>query len=402
MTGINNLPNEILEIIFKSLPLKKVKDIVNYQLVCKRWVNLARYVFKNTFALKQALQKRNLYWEKWQSKNTVSPPARHLHMTTFHKNTMFVFGGSALTLLNDLWAFDMSTRQWRQCFSPESHPSPRPKAWATIVCHEDCLIVFGGSFQGILFKDLHVYNLERNHWMHHEISSPWPPAMADHTATIHGRKMIIFGGNTQKDTSKFRHSFLQPSNDVWTLNLDTFTWQLQETSVNKPSPCIWHYQFHIDDENLLIVGMGAQDMWLLTMTPPVWTWREIRVEAENKFHFRPECKYPACKFGEKLIFVGEHPDRNVDQGIMENYMSAIFICDLSHVFDAVDPYAKWLEPRKECVFPGAPFYSENSSLVVCKNTGQMLFFGGFGAQKPNTDEYLANNNLYFIRPFQNL
>ncbi|GAB0090730.1 uncharacterized protein DMENIID0001_054860 [Sergentomyia squamirostris] len=315
MTTINSLPDEVLEFILDLLP--PYKDLENCQLVAKHWAELVRNVrFRKVINFQRAIRESNLCWQLWHPGDVRTPAARYSHAVAVYKGFMYVFGGGSneVTTFNDLWAFDLSTRTWERCNSHGPHPYPSPKARATMVCHEDRLIVFGGlryppkhpPYQRIcLFDELHVYNLAEKHWMIPKMSTPWPPAMAGHSATIHGRQMVIFGG-LQETTF-----YVANSNDVWSLDLDTFTWRKHETSGQKPAPRIDHYQIRIDDENLLIVGGlgGANspftDMWLLTMTSPTWTWREIPVRQRN-FAATRMWTNPACEFDQKLIVLGQN------------------------------------------------------------------------------------------------
>lgn len=75
-----------------------------------------------------------------------------------------------------------------------------------------------------LFNELHCYNITTNRWtsINTEVT---PPPTAGHSVSIHGKWMIIFGG-----LQKFHnvvHSTI--TNDVWKLNLETWTWYKQET-----------------------------------------------------------------------------------------------------------------------------------------------------------------------------
>lgn len=45
------------------------------------------------------------------------------------------------------------------------------------------------------FSEMHVYDIESNRWFNvSSFSATVPPAMAGHSATVHGNIMVIFGG----------------------------------------------------------------------------------------------------------------------------------------------------------------------------------------------------------------
>ncbi|XP_059607932.1 F-box only protein 42 [Phlebotomus argentipes] len=317
MTTINDLPDEVLEFIIELLP--PYRDVENCQLVCRRWEQLVRNVrFRKTVSFQRAVTEGNLCWKEWQPPDPRTPviAGRYSHSATVYKDVMYVFGGgsSEVTTFNDLWAFNLSSREWSRCNSHGAHPYPSPKARATMVSHEDRLVVFGGlryppsypPYQRVnLFDELHVYNLKESHWMYPKISTHWPPAMAGHSATIHGRQMVIFGGLQETPL------YVACSHDVWILDLANFTWKLQETSSPKPAPRIDHYQIRLDEQHLLIAGgLGGvnnpfTDMWLLTMTSAVWQWREIPVR-KKKFSAARMWTNPSCHVDGKLIVLGQN------------------------------------------------------------------------------------------------
>ncbi|XP_055704856.1 F-box only protein 42 [Phlebotomus papatasi] len=516
MTTIDDLPDEVLEFIINLLP--PYRDVEHCQLVCKRWADLVRNVrFRKTITFQRAMTESNLCWKKWQSADTRTPAiaGRYSHSATVYKSTMYVFGGgsSEVTTFNDLWAFNLSSRTWNRCNSHGAHPYPSPKARATMVSHEERLIVFGGlryppsypPYQRVnLFDELHVYNLRDKHWIFPRISTPWPPAMAGHSATIHGREMVIFGGLQETPL------YVACSNDVWCLDLDTFIWRLQETSSVKPAPRIDHYQIRLNSENLLIAGgLGGvnnpfTDMWLLTLSrTSAWTWREIPVR-KKKWSATRMWTNPSCYIDQKLIVLGQNSSlpkdleithqmritqqiqrtnanqeahglrnphqevpasgnrlraqvaeppaeprgvqhHNVPRAAPNHHMGmmafrdscnrqewrdrrllvlqkreqelqarrgmpqpapkllsakkprqnceTVFICDLSRVLDAHEPYAEWLETREGGVFPGAPLKTILSTLVV--GNGELIMFGGL-EKHASQGSYSANNHLHFM------
>lgn len=69
---------------------------------------------------------------------------RFSHAAIVHDNSMYVFGGGSAssTTFNDLWRFDLSTRQWHRPLSTGVYPTP--KACPSLVAHGGRLIVFGG------------------------------------------------------------------------------------------------------------------------------------------------------------------------------------------------------------------------------------------------------------------
>lgn len=212
---------------------------------------------------------------------------RFSHSAIVHENSMYIFGGgsSTATTFNDLWRFDLSKREWIRPLSMGTYPSP--KACATMVCHRNSLILFGGwrhpsSYPPYqpwrLFDELHVYSIKENRWT---VNTPidGPPPMTGHSATIHGNTMVVFGGYQKHDVTT------ASSNDVWCLNLDNFTWKKAETSQLKPPPRYGQFQHYLDENNLLIIGgCGGpnnmfSDAWVLNMcNDNSWKWKMVTIK----------------------------------------------------------------------------------------------------------------------------
>ena len=194
---------------------------------------------------------------------------------------------------------------------------PSPKAGTTLVCHNDHLILFGGwrpssnpPFQMCtLFDELHTYNMAHNRWAIHNL--PFGPhPVGGHSATIHNKRMVVFGGY-QKTMENYG-----TTNDLWVLDLDKLAWRKPTTSDVKPAPRYGQYQLAIDDDHILIVGGNGgpnnifSDAWLLDMRGSVWKWKNLTVKNRNFRATQIFC-YPACNVGKKLAFFGPTPSPEV-------------------------------------------------------------------------------------------
>ncbi|GAB0100487.1 uncharacterized protein DMENIID0001_165360 [Sergentomyia squamirostris] len=390
MLSINDLPNEILEMIISHLT--PYKDLDSCEQICQRWADLVkRKHLRKILRFQQAFKEGNLCWRSWNPGGAWTPVERYSHSATVYKNVMYIFGGASKLLdrfHNDLWALDLSTRTWQKCNSSRHQPYPAPKKDATMVAHENRLIIFGGIRRNWeSFHELYVFNLLEKVWSCPTKTLPQPPQMNGHTATVHGRFMVVFGGVTRSNL------FSLYFNDVWTLDLDNFTWKCQETSINRPSRRFDHHQVRIDDENLLIIGGCSEifereclDVWLLTITSPVWTWREIQMRNRHCGPYSMQhLNNSTCVFDKKLIFL-EHTKIDPE----------IFICDLSHVLDPIDPFAEWLKIPEEWRSLGAPsdVGFRNCSLVL--GNAEFICFGGIHNDLPS-------NYLHFINaPFRSV
>lgn len=327
MVEINELPDEVLEFILSQLP--PYKDLEQCQLVCKRWNCIVKNVMRHAkINLNKGLIDFRLCWK------SIAPlgkgpniAGRFSHSAVIHENSMYIFGGgsSTDTTFNDLWRFDLSKREWVRPLSMGSYPSP--KASASLVCHGDMLILFGGwrypplypPYQPWrLFDELHLYDVKENRWI---VQTPacGPPPKAGHSATIHRNKMIVFGGY------QINNEINSNSNDVWCLELDTFTWTKPEVSNIKPPPRYGQFQFILDDNNLLLIGgCGGpnnmfNDAWVLNMCGNVWQWRSIPIKNKKWTATQMWCN-PACRIGSKIVVLGPTPSLPSDFQIIRQQM----------------------------------------------------------------------------------
>eukprot|EP00667_Euglena_gracilis_P032884 EG_transcript_51856 len=91
------------------------------------------------------------------------PPARYHHTAVLHGEELWVFGGTTsmkeMRLLNDLWVFSLSTRQWRpvQVAAPIL---PSPRFGHTAVVHGGKMNVFGGHDGMRSLNDMFELDLE--------------------------------------------------------------------------------------------------------------------------------------------------------------------------------------------------------------------------------------------------
>ncbi|CAD7011270.1 unnamed protein product [Ceratitis capitata] len=341
---LDSLPEEILEFILTYLP--PYRDLECCRLVCKRWNAVVKNLIRRSkLNLHKGLIEYRLRWEifsqqtatnvaesKYLAKNLSIPPTqppiiagRFSHSTVRHGNSMYVFGGgsSSDTTFNDLWRFDLSEMIWERPLSMGSYPSP--KGSASIVCWGEQLVLFGGwrypslhpPYQPwCLFDELHFYDLNSNRWTL-RVSLPSPPPMAGHSATVHGDKMVIFGGYQIADGVNSN------SNETWCLNLiELKWWQPRFMGNTKPPPRYGQFQLVLDDDHLLIVGgCGGpnsvySDAWLLDMSQEAWAWRSVPIRNKKYGATHMWCN-PACKIGSKLVVLGPTPNMPQDFQMMK-------------------------------------------------------------------------------------
>lgn len=240
---------------------------------------------------------------------------------------MYVFGGctSTNTTFNDLWRFDLGLHEWTRLLTTGTYPSP--KAYASMVTWNNCLVLFGGwthpslyplHQQWVLFSELHVYDILGNRWT--QLYYPGsPPPTAGHSASVHGSVMVVFGGlQKQEGTSA-------STNDVFCLDLVRQYWFKPVVSEPMPKPRYGHSQIKLDEKHILILaGCGGSnklysDIWLLTIPDNIynlsakWHWEQIHVEESE--HMPSQMWYnPACKVGNSVVVLSTHGTSSASAG----------------------------------------------------------------------------------------
>ncbi|XP_011633756.1 F-box only protein 42, partial [Pogonomyrmex barbatus] len=150
-----------------------------------------------------------------------------------------------------------------------------------------------------LFNELHIYSIKSNKWTAINTLETPPPTSA-HSATIHRNLMVVFGGVCNGYSS----------NDVWCLNLDSYSWHKQTTSNLKPQPRYGQSQIELGEKHLLVLGgctgpnAAMNDAWLLTMEGMSWTWKKVNMHntewAPTRIWCHQACKNHCSNFGTKF------------------------------------------------------------------------------------------------------
>ncbi|XP_068145801.1 F-box only protein 42 [Drosophila tropicalis] len=329
--NLNYLPDEILEFIFTYLP--PYGDLEHCSLVCKRWQAIVKNLVRRAkLNLEKGLSDFRLRWEifnQQQSSATAGSiiAGRFAHSAVRQGNSMYVFGGgsSSDTTFNDLWRFDLTHMRWARPVATGTYPSP--KGSASMVAWRDQLVLFGGwrypslhpPYQPwCLFDELHFYDLGKNRWLLRS-SLSCPPPMAGHSATVHGDRMVVFGGYQIKDDVNVN------SNDTWVLDLNEQRWyQPLFVGNTRPSPRYGQIQIELDKNHLIVVGGcgGANrvytDAWLLDMSRDVWSWKVLAVRNKKFGAVHMWCN-PGCKVNNFLVVVGPSPTMPQDFQMMKHH-----------------------------------------------------------------------------------
>ncbi|XP_070207783.1 F-box only protein 42-like [Littorina saxatilis] len=308
---IGDVPEEVLEMIFGHL--SPYADLKSSMLVCRQWHRVVSdLIVKLQRNFHQMLRASEMTWSFIASEQPPTITDRFSHSACYFHQSMYIFGGCSATntTFNDLWRFDLTTRQWARPVASGTYPSP--KACASMVVYKDSLVLYGGWSRPTpmplhqaprYFSELHMYTPSTNRWsqimaMSHDTHHP----VAGHSASIMGDAMVVFGGS---------HDTGSGCNDVWLFDFVESSWKKPVITGKKPNPRYGQSQKTLDEEHVMIVGGcgGANqmfsDVWLLHLRDNEGTWEEVMVHCAE---FSPPALWchPACMVNGMAVFISKN------------------------------------------------------------------------------------------------
>ncbi|KAL4220839.1 F-box only protein 42 [Mactra antiquata] len=307
--SICDLPEEIVEIIL--MKLSPYNDLRSASLVCRSWWRLVQVVKRKLRQIYiQSVANSTLEWTSIRPDVGSQITERYSHCCCYYDKSLYVFGGctASKTTLNDLWRFDLVSREWIRPLAMGTYPSP--KACASMVVYQDNLVLYGGWSHPTpfplhqaarFFSELHVYKPATNRWSHLTTLSQQSP-VAGHSASVIGDKMVVFGGSQVPGVR---------TNDVIYFDFLEVTWKVPRIVGNiKPSPRYGHTQVTLDDTHILIMGglgggnLGPHtvlyDCWLLSINEDEWRWEQITID-NTEYTGRQLWCHSACKVSNMVV-----------------------------------------------------------------------------------------------------
>lgn len=193
-------------------------------------------------------------------------PRRHASLV-IHGGSLFVYGGfdEDDTVLPDLWEFRIETSQWSLILGPSSSPFayglqdpsllqrrgevPVARAEHTAVVHGNRMIVFGGYDGKKKLNDTYVYDFPSRQWCRPSIADHNAPSRrCKHSAVVYNKKMYIVGGFQYKDGDNYALT------DMHVLDLDTYVWSTVLMSSASPEGLQGHKAVVCGDSMYIIGG----------------------------------------------------------------------------------------------------------------------------------------------------
>jgi N-acetylneuraminic acid mutarotase len=217
------------------------------------------------------------------------PEKREAHTMILYNDTIILFGGRITstnrqkTFLNDVWLFDLMTKQWR-CLYEKSEPSDgsrpvRRQNHTCIVFKNTTMILYGGQTDNEQYlDDTWEFDLVNHKWQQIETKNT-PAARHSHTAILWNDSMIIFGG---RDGHKNAHY----SSDAYEYNINTKEWNLLPCRGTLPQGRSYHKASLLHTGNHMLIFGGYfwngketyyNDIHVLDLQERAW----VRIKVTN-------------------------------------------------------------------------------------------------------------------------
>ncbi|KAL9268723.1 GLUTELIN PRECURSOR ACCUMULATION 3-like protein [Drosera capensis] len=128
------------------------------------------------------------------SDGQVGPCPRAFHVAVAIDCHIFIFGGrSGGKRLGDLWVLDTDIGQWPELTSFGYLPSPRDFAAAAPIGNRK-IVMYGGWDGKKRLSDVYILDTISLEWTELSISGSIPPPRCGHTATMVGKRLLVYGG----------------------------------------------------------------------------------------------------------------------------------------------------------------------------------------------------------------
>ncbi|XP_043937466.1 kelch domain-containing protein 4 [Protopterus annectens] len=190
-----------------------------------------------------------------------SPPSQRLTASLSahpEKDELILFGGEYFNgqktfLYNELYIYNIKKNSWTKLDTP--NPPPRRCAHQAVVLSQGGgqLWIFGGEFasptgeQFYHYKDLWVLHLTTKTWEQVNAAGG-PSGRSGHRMVAFKRQLIVFGGFHESTRDYVYY------NDLYSFNLDTFTWTKLSPAGIAPAPRSACLMATTPDGNIVIYG----------------------------------------------------------------------------------------------------------------------------------------------------
>jgi len=241
-------------------------------------------------------------------------PSMSRHRVLTIGNKVYAFGGilQNKTKLNAVFSLDIDTLSWKELQVTGQPPDPRCDP--VVVSYGKNMIVFGGSVQDLVFpSDVHVFDTETNTWSQPETYGSVPPSRIGATGVVIGDLMYIYGGG---DYDKERRMYKTLFTELWTLNLQTYSWSQVRACGDIPKIMDFLNAFVVGNHLVIEGGWYSEPYAFDTISR---RWQQLTNKQQKKVNNNDSS---ATLIGDSVYYFG---------GYHNTYKHHLFKLDISHL-----------------------------------------------------------------------
>ncbi|KAI0328181.1 galactose oxidase [Cubamyces sp. BRFM 1775] len=193
-----------------------------------------------------------------------SPVGRYGHAVTMVGSKFYVFGGQVDgEFLNDLWSFDLNSREtratWELVEPVEGSPRPPKRTSHICVTYGDKIILFGGTDCQYHYNDTWAFDTATNTWAELACIGYIPAPREGHSTAMVDDVVYVFSGRgvDGKDLG-----------DLAALKLSS-EWYMFQNMGPTPSPRSGHAMASLGSRVFVLGGLGAESMNSTSQNPEV-------------------------------------------------------------------------------------------------------------------------------------
>lgn len=256
----------------------------------------------------------------WHLVSSSEVTARASHSGTYvqHMDSFYVFGGFTFRqVLGDTLVFSFRDNQWT---SIDTDPSPSPRHGHAAVCYHDNLILFGGELEdSTLSNELWFFNVSSRQWRLMKPKNPLaPPPLTKHSATlVDFYWLYVIGGSLSDGTF---------SSQMYRINMrDMGGWEVVDIYGDRESSrrLVGHSAVYHQQTKTIFVfgGIMAEFSHVSKLTNQLYAfhvekkyWIKIKYE-RNTFTPLERAFHSAAIVGDYMVVYGGYTHKHVEEEI---------------------------------------------------------------------------------------
>jgi N-acetylneuraminic acid mutarotase len=171
-------------------------------------------------------------WSPLNPESASSPAGRYGQHIWTYNGKLYIQGGISkapngdMTLNEDLWLFDLQSKEWEKLQNPPSFTSPNASPF---ISGNKAYLIDPHRFDSSN-GTVNVYDMDQKRWEQLKLSGDWPHGeRSAYTMVQVGTSVYMWGGSIWNPNTQSAAN----TTETWVMDLNTLTWkQLQ----NIPSP----------------------------------------------------------------------------------------------------------------------------------------------------------------------